>query len=332
MVLKDSSEFRVPGSGFRTDHAGRPSLLGMEEGIKIRIVRQPTDRSEAEFIARTIESMAGGLRFFSMDSGVASGDSESELGLSDFAVLCRIGRQMDVFEKAFHDHGIPYQKSDTEPFHRKEPVRSVVGALKVAVRSTGSEFRVPGSGLKEADYSELRGMIGRESFRDVVQWIASQMPEAGKPEHRSEIEQLVDLAEPFEKDVLEFLKSLALGAGPDPFRPDIEAAALMTLHAAKGLEFACVFIPGCEDGLLPYRQFERQESDPDEERRLLYVGMTRAKRHLFLSHADKRILYGRELSLPRSPFLDAIEEELVERGTSEYKRRTRKKDSQMDLF
>jgi len=84
--------------------------------------------------------------------------------------------------------------------------------------------------------------------------------------------------------------------------------------------------------MLPYRLFDREQFDADEERRLLYVGMTRAKRHLFLSHADKRVLFGRDLFLLRSPFLDAIEEELVERGASDFNRPKRRKDSQMDLF
>ena len=103
----------------------------------------------------------------------------------------------------------------------------------------------------------------------------------------------------------------------------------MTLHAAKGLEFRCVFIVGCEDGLLPYSLFERR-SDREEERRLLYVGMTRAKKYLFLSHAGKRFLLGREYRLNRSPFLDRIEEELLEQP--EAPAPVRKRDGQMKLF
>ncbi len=105
----------------------------------------------------------------------------------------------------------------------------------------------------------------------------------------------------------------------------------MTIHAAKGLEFSYVFIIGCEDGLLPYTIFTKHGCDIEEERRLLYVGMTRAKKMLFLTHARKRNLYGNLLSLPVSPFLDSIKEELVRRERLEMGKK-RVKDSQLSLF
>ena len=105
----------------------------------------------------------------------------------------------------------------------------------------------------------------------------------------------------------------------------------MSIHAAKGLEFPYVFIIGCEGGLLPYTLFVKDDSDIDEERRLLYVGMTRAKRALFLSHAKTRNLFGSSLSLPISPFLSDIKDELVKRGKVE-KGKKRVRDNQLSLF
>jgi superfamily I DNA/RNA helicase len=285
--------------------------------------------------------MTGGLRFFSMDSGVTTGHDDPSLGLPDFAVLCRIGRQMDAFEKAFHDHGIPYRKSDTEPFYRREPVRTVVAVLKKAVRSTGFGFRVSGSGLPNPDsvlnhdsHDRIAEGIGRETVRDLIVSICEAVPAAGAPGHRHEMDELMELAEPFGRDADGFIRHLSLGKGPDGFRPEIQAVALMTLHAAKGLEFSCVFIPGLEDGLLPYRLFERLEADPEEERRLLYVGMTRAKRTLILSHSRRRFFSGKELTLKRSPFLDAIEESLLERGGPVFRKRKdgTAEDPQMEMF
>jgi superfamily I DNA/RNA helicase len=295
-------------------------LMGTGEGVKIQIIEHPTDASEAESVARMIEAMTGGLRFFSMDSGVTTGHDDSSLALPDFAVLCRIGRQMPAFEKAFHDHGIPYRKSDTEPFYRREPVRSVVAVLKKAVRSSGFGFRVSGSGLPNPDsvlnhdsHDRIVDGIGRETVYDLIVSILEAVPAAGAPEHRHEMEELLEMAEPFGRDADGFIRLLSLRTGLDGFRPELQAVALMTLHAAKGLEFSCVFIPGLEDGLLPYRLVERLEADTGEERRLLYVGMTRAKRTLILSHSRRRFLSGRELTLRRSPFLDAIEESLLEK-------------------
>ena len=100
----------------------------------------------------------------------------------------------------------------------------------------------------------------------------------------------------------------------------------------QGLEFKCVFIVGCEDGIIPYSLFENMKADADEERRLLYVGMTRAKKYLFLTHADKRMLYGRELNLSKSPFLDKIEKDLAEFEKAENKKKDKKDYNQLDLF
>lgn len=84
-----------------------------------------------------------------------------------------------------------------------------------------------------------------------------------------------------------------------------EHVRLMTLHRAKGLEFPVVFIAGCDTGVLPW-----QEANIEEERRLFYVGLTRAKKRLFLSYANKRFLFGQKFNAGASPFLQDIQEEL----------------------
>jgi len=123
-----------------------------------------------------------------------------------------------------------------------------------------------------------------------------------------------------------------LGTGVDTFNPNTEKVALMTLHSAKGLEFKCVFIVGCENGLLPYSLFENQTTDLDEEKRLFYVGMTRTKRFLFLSYAKKRFLLGKQYCLGKSPYLNIIENELVELSKTDYKIKPEARDAQMKLF
>jgi superfamily I DNA/RNA helicase len=131
-------------------------------------------------------------------------------------------------------------------------------------------------------------------------------------DNESLVHRLLGLAGDFAGDIEGFLRLATLGTGIDAYRPGLEQVALMTLHAAKGLEFACVFIVGCEEGLLPYSLYQNRQGDPEEERRLLYVGMTRAKKFLFLSHADRRLLQGREFQLKRSSLLDPIEKGLIE--------------------
>ncbi len=117
----------------------------------------------------------------------------------------------------------------------------------------------------------------------------------------------------------------------DIFDPRANAVALMTLHMAKGLEFKTVFIAGVEDGLIPFT-IHKENADIEEERRLFYVGMTRAKDELFLLHARKRFLYGRRLTPVPSPFLMEIPEKFVLNKVTPDKVKKQKKDSQPGLF
>jgi DNA helicase-2/ATP-dependent DNA helicase PcrA len=113
-----------------------------------------------------------------------------------------------------------------------------------------------------------------------------------------------------------FLQQIALVADIDKHDPDFDAITMMTLHNAKGLEFPMVFIAGLEDGLFPMSRAYDQPEEMEEERRLFYVGITRAENKLYLLHARQRrrageIMYGR-----LSPFVEAVPEPLLERKVS----------------
>jgi DNA helicase-2/ATP-dependent DNA helicase PcrA len=88
------------------------------------------------------------------------------------------------------------------------------------------------------------------------------------------------------------LEETALVADQDSYEGDADAVTLITLHAAKGLEFPVVFIAGLEEGVFPHSRALDDEKELEEERRLAYVGMTRAMRRLFLSHAWRRATWG----------------------------------------
>ena len=105
----------------------------------------------------------------------------------------------------------------------------------------------------------------------------------------------------------------------------------MTLHSSKGLEYKCVFIVGLENGILPLYRAQTPE-EIEEERRLLYVGMTRAKQRLFLSRALKRHMYGKVEHFDISPFLAKIENDLL--TLSKYERELQEKENsqQLSLF
>ncbi len=127
--------------------------------------------------------------------------------------------------------------------------------------------------------------------------------------------------------VLDWLEHTALLSDIDTVREGPGVVTLMTLHAAKGLEFANVYIIGLEDGMLPFRRLEDEDSDEEEERRLLFVGMTRAQRCLTLSRARFRMVRGSSERTVRSPFLnelpsDQIEGISVEGSSSQSKRQS----------
>jgi DNA helicase-2/ATP-dependent DNA helicase PcrA len=132
------------------------------------------------------------------------------------------------------------------------------------------------------------------------------------------LDQLVEVAREFdaaateEEDTLDlFLQQLALVADADSRREDDGLVTLMTLHNAKGLEYPIVFIAGCEDGVFPHSR-ALDEGGLEEERRLFYVGVTRAKRELYLAYARRRSVFGQATYGLRSRFLDEIPAELTD--------------------
>lgn len=108
-----------------------------------------------------------------------------------------------------------------------------------------------------------------------------------------------------------FLEDVSLMSDIDNYNADSDAVVLMTLHSAKGLEFPVVYIPGLENGMFPGMQSMTSEADMEEERRLAYVGITRAKEKLILTNAKTRMIHGQTSYNPPSCFIDEIPEELT---------------------
>ncbi len=117
----------------------------------------------------------------------------------------------------------------------------------------------------------------------------------------------------------DFLEEISLVADITEHKEDDDAITLMTLHSAKGLEFKVVFMIGMEEGLFPHQNSFTEEGGLEEERRLCYVGITRAKERLYLTNAKKRMLYGRECINAPSRFINEIEESLIEKTNASIK-------------
>lgn len=131
------------------------------------------------------------------------------------------------------------------------------------------------------------------------------------------IEEFVTVAVEFEKEsadksLNEFLNSISLASDTDNLEDSDDVVTLMTLHSAKGLEYPVIFLVGMEEGIFPGYQSMGDESELEEERRLCYVGITRAKKYLFLTCANKRTIFGSTSYNPPSRFLKEIPKDLLE--------------------
>jgi DNA helicase II / ATP-dependent DNA helicase PcrA len=154
---------------------------------------------------------------------------------------------------------------------------------------------------------------------------ASQFKETADPESIERWENVLQLRgvltgydELREEIALEtFLQESALVAGQDTMEDEENQVTLITLHAAKGLEFAVVFLIGVEEGVLPHARSMETENELEEERRLFYVGITRAMQRLYVSYAFRRAIFGQSDMSIRSRFVDSIPPDLVDAPVTE---------------
>jgi len=131
------------------------------------------------------------------------------------------------------------------------------------------------------------------------------------------INELISNAIEFEKNnpeakLSDFLEEVSLLTDIDNYDQGADAVVLMTIHSAKGLEFNTVFLPGMEDGIFPGIQSQRDSSELEEERRLAYVAITRAKENLYITHAKERVLFGQTQYNKLSQFVEEIPREYIE--------------------
>jgi DNA helicase-2/ATP-dependent DNA helicase PcrA len=284
----------------RSEPQLRPVEVVLEHPERVVIHEAPTDKAEAEFVVHQLERLLGGHSFFSLDSGRSDDGREGDLAFGDVAVLYRTEAQAELVEEALARSGMPFQRRS----HAALSALPVVGALCAALVDQGGDGPV------------LDGLA-----------LALEACLASPGEHGDQLEWAAELLRPLARrsgaDLDAFLAAIALGEEQDCWEPRAERISLLTLHASKGLQFAVVFLLGLEDGLLPLRFGSEplEAAALDEERRLLYVGMTRAQQHLFLCRAKKRRWRGKVQPMQASPFLRDIREQLLERRASAARRK-----------
>jgi DNA helicase II / ATP-dependent DNA helicase PcrA len=311
----------VPG---RTLHA-------TAAGPAIGFHQAADERAEAAWIARRIDRLLGGSSFHSLDSGRADPHGHDGLGLSGIAVLYRTDVQAGPLGQALTRAGLPFQKSSHDLLERRTGVPEIVGQMRL----TG------GSSAGPAVADQLRAAV-----RSLADRTAGRRPgaavrrpgtaDAAALDVRAAGEILAPLARRCGTDLDRFLTEISLGAVADALDPRADAITLLTLHAAKGLEFDVVFLAGFEKGLLPlWVPGAGAATGPREaeERRLLFVGMTRARARLFLTCAARRARHGTTRDTGPSPFLAAIGQDLIERtGMPGAQGRSRPAERQLRLL
>ena len=190
--------------------------------------------------------------------------------------------------------------------------------LSASVKAKVKEFADTMNSLRQKAEAEpvsqvIKAVMAETGYMDML--------EEGKLDHSESridnLNELVTSAVEFEKNsddtsLTAFLETVALTSQTDAYNEDEGRVLLMTLHSAKGLEFPVVFMPGMEDGIFPHFRSLESESEIEEERRICYVGITRAEKQLFMSWAASRTNYGRVTPQIRSRFLDELPEACIE--------------------
>jgi DNA helicase-2/ATP-dependent DNA helicase PcrA len=282
---------------------------------------------EETFIARRMPyRVYGGLRFFERQE---IRDALAYLRLAgnrdDDAAFLRVVNQppRGIGEKTLDELRQLAQQQDSSLY--RAAVQAVEGGL-LAGRARGAvagflqllaRMSDEGDGRPLPDQVELT--IERSGLREHY---ANEKGERGEARLEN-LDELIGAARAFEQEwpadaeeraggLTEFLAHAALEAGEGAADPQEDAVQLMTLHSAKGLEFPLVFLVGLEEGLFPNARSLEEPGRLEEERRLAYVGMTRAERELYLTYAETRRLYGRESYNMPSRFIRELPEEMVE--------------------
>jgi DNA helicase-2/ATP-dependent DNA helicase PcrA len=166
--------------------------------------------------------------------------------------------------------------------------------------------------LEEAPDAVIRHVLEKSGYRRMLLESHDEEDE----ERLANVEQLITDAKQFAADdadrtIADYLENITLASDVDGLKEEQDCVAIMTLHAAKGLEFPVVFMAAVEQGLLPHERSLAKKEEVEEERRLAFVGMTRAKEELYLTHARLRAFRGSELYAIPSMFLDELPEDAI---------------------
>jgi DNA helicase II / ATP-dependent DNA helicase PcrA len=304
------------------------------DGDHIELYEAQTEQDEADFIIRTIIKL-----------GVHN--------LHDVAVLYRTNAQSRVIEEALLHHAVPYTLVGGIRFYERKEVKDVLCYLRLMnnPKDMVSNKRAEKLGkrrlqkfleyqhnilhvIPDSDTeSENTNIDVMDSQRNDTEELSTielidgilkatgylELYDEKLEEDKQRLENIQELKSVAIKfpNLVEFLENIALVEQEYTSDPQQKGnkMTLMTLHAAKGLEFPIVFMIGMEEGIFPHSRSLMERSELEEERRLCYVGITRAKKRLFLTYAKRRLFFGQRTSNPPSRFLTELPQHTVSQST-----------------
>ncbi|MBO4312025.1 MAG: UvrD-helicase domain-containing protein [Desulfovibrionaceae bacterium] len=273
--------------------------------VSLKLFSAPDARREAEWIAAEIGKLLGATSHTLADAAKGSDRLAGTFSPGEIAVLVRIRALMPPLREALFARGIPVSVPETEPFWKDARVSLMLG---LAARHFG----------RPADLPEDAPSVPEAAFAGGPETLFEALVQQGALERLAwDSAAFQQLRRSFaeQRSWEGLLDWVCLRRDLDLARESGEFVRIMTIHAAKGLEFRAVFLPALEDGLLPYAgpglfageaSETLPEAEQEEERRLLYVGLTRASEAVYVSRAEKRRIYGKELALPPSRFLRVL--------------------------
>jgi len=294
------------------------------EGAPATISETRNELEEIEFVRLEIEAL------------------KNFYALNDFVILYRTNAQSRVLEEVFLQHRVPYRLIGALRFYERREIKDILAYLKIIANpndkvSLKRILNTPPRGIGKITAESMNMENPKiQKFFDMINYFKEiatkrQLDELidiivqetgyknyildGTEEGEQRLENINELKSVAQKSetMEEFLENVALASDLDNLDRSADAITMMTLHNAKGLEFPVVFMVGLEEGLFPHSNSMLDPSELEEERRLCYVGMTRARERLYLTYAQSRLLYGSLQMNAPSRFLSEIPEDLIER-------------------
>ncbi len=294
-------------------------------GEKIEVVETRNEAEEALFILNTITHLR--------DETTTNSKLRT---LNSFAILYRTNAQSRSLEEQFLKVGMPYQLVGGVSFYARKEIKDVLAYLRLfqnpkdSVSLKRAEKIGKGRLTKVMElYQEVSLQLDKYPTLELLDKILEvtgyleyldDNSEEGKMRVEN-VKELRSVAEEF-PNLTEFLENVALVEASDIPKhrrtdtPTADAVTLMTLHSAKGLEFPVIFMVGMEEGLFPHSRAMLDVHELEEERRLCYVGITRAKEKLYLTYTRQRLYFGQRSNNLVSRFLGDIPQDLIESNTN----------------